>query len=203
MLKSLVKAAFRLLISLVYAAYKIEGVNALLLFMPAKLIVPTLRKYGATIGDEVTIIAPLLIQNAADDMPHYRNLIIGNHCYFSRDIFFDLKRPITFEDYSVIGMRSTWLTHVDLGDRPPDIDIIQADAAPITVKRGVYVAACATIVHGVTIGEGAIVGAGAVVTKDVPPRAKVGGVPARPLESRTAAAQASVEPASSAPKSEA
>jgi acetyltransferase-like isoleucine patch superfamily enzyme len=183
--KSLAKLAFRLLISLVYAAYRIEGVNALLLFMPAKLIVPTLRKYGAAIGDETEIIAPLIIHNAANDMPHYRNLIIGSHCYLSRDIFFDLKRPITFEDYAVIGMRSTWLTHVELGYRPPDIDIIQPEAAPITVKRGAYVAANATILHGVTIGEGAIVAAGAVVNKDVPDRARVGGVPAKPLPVKT------------------
>ncbi len=186
MLKSLAKLAFRILIALVYAAYRIEGINALLLFMPAKLIIPTLRKYGATIGDEVVLIAPVLIHNAADDMPHYRNLIIGDHCYLSRDIFFDLKRPITFEDYAVIGMRSTWLTHVDLGDRPPDIDILPAEAAPITVKRGAYVAANVTVVHGVTIGSGAIVGAGAVVTRDVPDRAKVGGIPARPLVSKSA-----------------
>ena len=37
----------------------------------------------------------------------------------------------------------------------------------------------ATILKGVTIGDGAIVAAGAVVTKDVPPKCIVAGVPAR------------------------
>src|SRR3981189_2616123 len=37
---------------------------------------------------------------------------------------------------------------------------------------------------GITIGEGAAVGAGSVVTRDVPPRAVVAGVPARAMDSR-------------------
>lgn len=40
------------------------------------------------------------------------------------------------------------------------------------------------IISGVTIGDGAIVLAGAVVTKDVPPYAIVGGVPAKVLKYR-------------------
>ncbi len=41
-----------------------------------------------------------------------------------------------------------------------------------------------TILDGITIGDGAIIGAGAVVTKDVPPYAIVGGVPAKIIRYR-------------------
>ena len=42
----------------------------------------------------------------------------------------------------------------------------------------------ATIMSGVEIGQGAIVAAGAVVTRNVPPYAIVGGVPAKVIKYR-------------------
>ena len=53
------------------------------------------------------------------------------------------------------------------------------------VKRRASIGSNATILPGVTIGESAIVGAGAVVTRDVPDRATVVGVPARVVGSAT------------------
>ena len=49
----------------------------------------------------------------------------------------------------------------------------------IVVGDDVWIGANAVVTAGVTIGDGAIVGAGAVVTRDVPPFAIVGGVPAK------------------------
>lgn len=50
---------------------------------------------------------------------------------------------------------------------------------PPIIKRGARIGAGAKILPSVTIGENALIGAGSVVTKDVPDRAIVIGVPAR------------------------
>ena len=48
-----------------------------------------------------------------------------------------------------------------------------------TIEDGVAIGAGANILPGVIVGEGAIVGAGAVVTKNVPKRTLVVGIPAK------------------------
>ncbi|MDD3180236.1 MAG: hypothetical protein PHQ04_07765 [Opitutaceae bacterium] len=54
-----------------------------------------------------------------------------------------------------------------------------------TIKQGASIGSGAIIFGGITIGEGAMVGVGALVRHDVPPGAKVAGVPARLLGSRS------------------
>jgi acetyltransferase-like isoleucine patch superfamily enzyme len=57
--------------------------------------------------------------------------------------------------------------------------VVRPDSEPITLGDHVLVGARATILKGLTIGSGAVVAAAAVVTRDVPPRALVAGIPAR------------------------
>jgi len=54
----------------------------------------------------------------------------------------------------------------------------------IIVDDDVWIGENSLILSGVHIGQGAIVAAGAVVTKDVPPYAIVGGVPAKVIKFR-------------------
>lgn len=54
----------------------------------------------------------------------------------------------------------------------------------INIGNDVWIGQRVLVMGGVTIGNGAVIGAGAVVTKDVPPYAVVGGVPAKVLKYR-------------------
>ena len=52
------------------------------------------------------------------------------------------------------------------------------------IEDDVWIGQRAIIMPGLKIGKGSIVGAGAVVTRDVPPYAVVGGVPAKVIKYR-------------------
>ena len=53
-----------------------------------------------------------------------------------------------------------------------------------TIGNDVFIGTNVTILTNVNIGDGAVIAAGSVVTKDVPPYAVVGGVPARIIKYR-------------------
>jgi len=55
---------------------------------------------------------------------------------------------------------------------------------PIVVERGVWIAARAIVLMGVTIGENSVIGAGSVVTESVPPNVVCAGNPARIIKQK-------------------
>lgn len=87
------------------------------------------------------------------------------------DVFFP--ELIEIGDNTIIGYNTVVLTHEFLVDG--------WRLGPTTIGPNVMIGANCTILAGVEIGEDATVAAGAVVTRDVPPGATVGGVPAREL----------------------
>lgn len=85
------------------------------------------------------------------------------------DIFFP--ELVQIGENAVIGYNSVILTHEFLIDR--------WRRGPTVIGPRAMIGANSTILAGVVVGEEAVVAAGSVVTRDVPPRAMVAGVPAR------------------------
>ena len=143
-----------------------------------------MRKYGAQIGEDVRFRSPLVIHNAESAAGvYYRNLEVGSHCYFGRELFLDLQDKIAVEDYVTVSHRVMILTHTDAGTSPLKDNQIPTSNAPVMIRSGAYIGANVTILQGVEIGRSSVVGAGAVVTRSVPPGSVVVGVPARVINS--------------------
>lgn len=127
--------------------------------------------YGCTIGDNTKIGTFVEIQ---------KNAIIGRNCKISSHTF--ICEGVHIEDDVFVGHNVTFINDLYPRATAPSGGLqTEADWKVIEtfVRKGASIGSSATILAGVTIGEDAIVGAGAVVTKDVPPRAIVAGVPAR------------------------
>lgn len=61
-------------------------------------------------------------------------------------------------------------------------DQSQATTGPVNIGEHVWIGTGATILKGVTIGDGAIVATGSVVTRNVPQKTIVAGVPAKVIK---------------------
>ena len=72
----------------------------------------------------------------------------------------------------------------DWGIGKEEITTAWDNKGDIIVGNDVWIGYEAVIMQGVTIGDGAIIGTRGVVTKDVPPYAIVGGVPAKVIRKR-------------------
>ncbi len=131
--------------------------------------------YGCEIDDGAKIGAFVEIQ---------KNARIGKNCKVSSHSF--ICEGVILEDNVFVG-HGVMFTN-DKYPRATNADgSAQTEAdwkvIPTLIKKGASIGSGVTIIAGITIGENAIVGAGAVVTKDVPPRMIVAGVPSKILRS--------------------
>ena len=118
---------------------------------------------------------------------HPYNIKIGNNVYINLAVkFFNTANAnISIGNFDIIGFGVIFLTtKLDYSNWEVPICQGQKSHLSITVEDDVWIGANAIILSGVNIGRGAIIGAGAVVTKDVPPFAIMGGVPAKIIKYR-------------------
>ena len=102
-------------------------------------------------------------------------LTIGNYCSIASDVMFILNADHNLQTVSTFPFKAKCL-QMDAQEGLSKGDIV--------VEDDVWIGFRATIMSGVRIGKGAVIAAGAVVTKDVPPYAIVGGVPAHIIKYR-------------------
>lgn len=106
---------------------------------------------------------------------------IGKFCSISKEVCIGLpSHPINFLSTSPIfvnrinGTGYSW-TNQDLFDPMPK---------KVMIGHDVWIGMKSTIMGGVHVGNGAVIAAHSVVTRDVPPYAIVGGVPAKIIKYR-------------------
>ena len=105
---------------------------------------------------------------------------IGGFCSIARDVLIGLASHPTDYVSTYPGFYSADVASSHFFGSTSKFD----DKIPVEIGHDVWIGARAVIIGGVKIGTGAIIATGAVVTKDVPPYAIVGGVPARILRYR-------------------
>ena len=137
------------------------------------------------------------------DTPPYRRFWLGQHSVVeSYCCINNAVGDVIIGDHTRIGLHNTIIgpvcigSHVNLAqgitvtalnhnftDADKRIDEQGITTKPVVIGDDVWIGANAVILPGVAIGSHAVVAAGAVVTKDVPSRTLVGGVPAKVIRS--------------------
>ncbi|HEY5730944.1 MAG TPA: acyltransferase [Anaerolineales bacterium] len=138
---------------------------------------------GIEIGDNTIVMhgAVLHVYNFRD-MPQSgikigKDSLIGEYCVVRGQGGVDIGNRVYTSPFTQIIA----VNHVfDDPNRPFVEQGITAEG--IIIEDDVWLGAGAVITDGVRVGKGAVVAAGAVVTKDVPPHAVVGGVPAKEIK---------------------
>lgn len=111
---------------------------------------------------------------------------IGNYTSISHGVMIGLSgHPTDWLSTHTFCVRGSNVDQYGGVEIVPESARLEFDAAPpCHIGNDVWIGYRALVLDGVTIGDGAVVAAGAVVTRDVPPYAIVGGVPARVIRYR-------------------
>ncbi len=140
-----------------------------------------LRWGGAKIGAQ-SFVHEVIFQNP--QVNGFGNLRLGDRATIQTQTIIDLADQVILESDVTVSAGVAIFTHEDCGAKlgKPLAEHYPPRKGPVTLKRGCWIGARATVLCGVTVGECAVVGAGSLVREDVPPWTIVAGVPAKVIK---------------------
>lgn len=110
-----------------------------------------------------------------------QNTSIGKFCSIANDVLIGLgNHPLDLLSTSPLFYRRN--NPLKISFLTKEFEIIEYK--PISIANDVWIGTRSIIMDGVSIGNGAVIAANSVVTKDVPPFAIVGGIPAKIIKYR-------------------
>jgi maltose O-acetyltransferase len=110
-----------------------------------------------------------------------RNIFIGNNNVFNQRVLLDGRNSklIIGSNVDIAQESNIWTLEHDVHD-----DYHRDIGGEVVIEDYVWISSRVTVLPGVRIGRGAVVGACALVTKDIPPMAIAGGIPAKIIGTR-------------------
>ena len=109
------------------------------------------------------------------------NLMVGDHVHLN-DAYVDTTSLVKIGDFTFFG------PGVKILSASHDISKFGIErqraicSKPISIGKGVFLAAGTTVIGGASIGDDAVIGTQSVVTKDIPARSFAAGNPARVIK---------------------
>ncbi len=138
-----------------------------------------LRLLGARIGNNVRIYEARFFNL----MTGFRNLKVGDNVHVGTGCLIDLSDEVIIHENTVLSPRVVVLTHSDPGEYHHSelSKIFPRHTAPVVIGGSSWIGANSVILCGTEIGSLTVVGANSLVNEVIPPKAIVGGSPARKL----------------------
>ena len=160
---------------------------------------PTMNKLKRRIMKPVVSLCALFVRDKERRRLFKKNILLDHAIHLPGYSY--IIKPFRMENPNTrIGRYVSIAHNVQLGLAQHPLDVLSTSpkiygktkrfvqegrmVEPIIIDNDIWIGASVIVLNGVHIGPGAVVAAGAVVTKDVPPYAIVGGVPARVIRYR-------------------
>lgn len=133
-----------------------------------------LRAVGAEVGRGVCVFRGTTVIGV-------EHLVLGDRAQVGFRVVLDARGGLTVAEDALLSSDTQLLT----ANHNLASNDFERQVAPIHIGDHAWIATRAVVLAGVAVGRGAVVAAGGVATRDVPPLAIVGGVPARRVAERT------------------